>query len=66
MTPLNQLLSSFWVNVVGAVVFAVVGVITLVVGSGLNDVVVQLAGWALIGISVILIFSRLRARSLRV
>jgi energy-converting hydrogenase Eha subunit E len=63
---LNQLLSSFWVNVVGAVVFAVVGVITLVVGSGLNDVVVQLAGWALIGISVILIFSRLRARSLRV
>ena len=65
MTPLNRLLSSFWANVAGAVVFALVGVITVVVGYGSNDVIVQLAGWALIGISVILIFSGLRARSLR-
>jgi hypothetical protein len=43
----------------------VVGIITVVVGSGSNDVIVQLAGWALIGIRVILIFSGLRARSLR-
>ena len=52
---MNRLLSSFWINVTGAVVFAVVGVITIGVGSQLNNEDVKLAGWALLGFSAILV-----------
>lgn len=62
---MNRLLSSFWFSVTGGVTFAVVGVITLVMGSQLNNEPVQIAGWALIGVSVILLIGGLGSATFR-
>jgi len=63
---LNRLLSSFWINVTGAVVFAVVEVITIVVGSQLNDEAIQLAGWGLLIFSAILVVLGFRSGTFHV
>ncbi len=63
--PLNRMLSSSWINVTGAVVFAVVGVITIVVGSQLKDVAIQLAGWGLLIFSTILVVLGFRSGTFR-